>query len=184
MLYTLVTTGMRVSELCGLKWSDFSEGYTCVNINEGHTDNIFETDLKSEKSERTAYLSSDLQEKYKKFYRICGGNNNPREHVFINRRKNLFTDQMVEKRLHYITEMIYQKQGIDLRFVTPHYFRHTFCTAGMDNGVLIHDVQELMGHADIRTTMKYIHTNEQRKTDSAIKISETVLAEHSTEADT
>lgn len=40
MLYTLVTTGMRVSELCGLKWSDFSEGYTCVNINEGHTDNI------------------------------------------------------------------------------------------------------------------------------------------------
>ena len=125
-----------------------------------------------------------MQEKYKKFYRICGGNNNPREHVFINRRKNLFTDQMVEKRLHYITEMIYQKQGIDLRFVTPHYFRHTFCTAGMDNGVLIHDMQELMGHADIRTTMKYIHTNEQRKTDSAIKISETVLAEHSTEADT
>ena len=45
-------------------------------------------------------------------------------------------------------------------------------------------MQELMGHADIRTTMKYIHTNEQRKTDSAIKISETVLAEHSTEADT
>ena len=28
MLYTLVTTGMRVSELCGLKWSDFSEGNT------------------------------------------------------------------------------------------------------------------------------------------------------------
>ncbi|MBQ2670919.1 MAG: tyrosine-type recombinase/integrase, partial [Clostridia bacterium] len=28
MLYTLVTTGMRVSELCDLKWSDFSEGNT------------------------------------------------------------------------------------------------------------------------------------------------------------
>lgn len=181
MLYTLVSTGMRVGEVCGLKWNDFSKDYSSVHINEGHTDNIYETDLKSKNAERIAYLSSDLQVKYEKFYRICGGDQNPYEHVFINRRKNLYTDQVVEKRLHYITQMIYEKHDIDLRFVTPHYFRHTFCTVGMDNGVLLQDMKELMGHADIRTTMKYVHTNEERKNRSALKITENVLSEHNTE---
>ena len=50
----------------------------------------------------------------------------------------------------------------------------------MDYGGLIQDMQELMGHADIKTTMKYVHTNEEGKTNAAMKISEKILSEHNT----
>lgn len=71
MIYTLISTGMRVSELCGLKWNDFAADYSYIAINEGHTDNIFETNLKSKASERVVYLSDDLREKFIEFYHIC-----------------------------------------------------------------------------------------------------------------
>ena len=108
MIYTLVSTGIRVSELCGLKWNDFASDYSYVSINEGHTDNIFETNLESEQSERLVYLSDDLQEKFREFYHICDENNDSREYIFINRQKRQFTDATVEKRLHHITDNIFE----------------------------------------------------------------------------
>ncbi len=38
-----------------------------------------------------------------------------------------------------------------------HDLRHTFGTCLAEKGVPIHQIAELMGHADIRTTMKYVH---------------------------
>jgi len=45
--------------------------------------------------------------------------------------------------------------------VTVHTFRHTFATRLIQNGLSVYEVKEMLGHTDIKTTMRYAHL-EQR----------------------
>jgi integrase len=50
-----------------------------------------------------------------------------------------------------------------LNDVTWHTFRHTFASRVNANGADLVTVKELLGHADIKTTMRYAHTNRTAK---------------------
>ena len=75
------------------------------------------------------------------------------DYVFRNKRKNPYTSDMIGKRLRFLKTQIKKKYGVDLMYVTQYYFRHTFATRGINNGVPIKDMQELLGYANARMLM-------------------------------
>jgi len=63
---------------------------------------------------------------------------------------------VLESGLQKAVKVAVEKAGLTKR-VTCHTFRHSFATHLLENGVNIRVVQELMGHADVKTTEIYTH---------------------------
>lgn len=104
------------------------------------------------------YLSESLSRKYPNASREFRW-----QYLFPS--KNLSIDPRSKvKRRHHVLESGLQKavkQAVDRAMITKrvscHTFRHSFATHMLESGVNIRIVQELMGHADVKTTEIYTH---------------------------
>jgi len=67
---------------------------------------------------------------------------------------------VLESGLQKAVKTAVKRAGITKR-VSCHTFRHSFATHMLENGVNIRVVQELMGHADVKTTEIYTHVMEK-----------------------
>ena len=63
--------------------------------------------------------------------------------------------------------------------ITWHTFRHTFATRLIANGTDIVTVKELLGHAEIKTTMRYAHTGKRAKRNAVELLSDKVVTDPS-----
>lgn len=132
MVEFLYSTGCRVSEMVNVKISDIHNGEVKV-LGKGN-------------KERTVYLNAKSREAVSS-YLITRGSTSP--YLFTSEKtgKKLGKDG-VEKRFAQIGEKI----GIRLY---PHLIRHTTATNFKRNGGDITDIQKLLGHSNISTTMIY-----------------------------
>jgi len=65
---------------------------------------------------------------------------------------------------------VLQEAGLDQEGVTPHRLRHTFATHLIRAGVDVRTVQELLGHADLQTTARYLHSDTRAKQSAVGKL--------------
>lgn len=143
IIETLYGSGLRVSELCGLRISRLSldDGFVLV---EG----------KGSK-QRLAPLSPvavDLIREY--LDKRAGGPIKPgnSDILFLNRRGAALTRVMV----FYIIRDLAATAGIT-RKVSPHTLRHSFATHLLEGGANLRAIQEMLGHESIATTEIYLH---------------------------
>ncbi|GCF92780.1 tyrosine recombinase XerD [Enterococcus florum] len=152
ILEVMYATGLRVSELIGLKLGD-------IHLEMG----LLQTLGKGEK-ERIVPLGDyaiHWLQRYLSEARPLLTAKTPREtHLFVNNHGRGLSRQGIWKNL----KQIVLKAGIK-KDVTPHTLRHSFATHLLENGADLRTVQELLGHADISTTQIYTHITKRRMTD-------------------
>lgn len=149
LLETLYATGIRVSELINLKFSDLHEELKLVKVfGKGSKERLIPI------SKVALSWIDSYKEKVRDPLILKVGKNT--DFIFLNSRGGSLTRQAVWQIIkHYCKLAGIQKN------VTPHTLRHTFATHLLENGADLRVVQEILGHSDISTTQ--IYTNLSQK---------------------
>jgi integrase/recombinase XerD len=148
MLHLLYATGMRASELVGLKPGDVNHRLGVVRVlGKGAKERIVPAAESALETVRE-YMDGD---------RPASANGEDKTALFLSRtgrplgREDVF--RIVRK---------YVRRAALRGNVTPHTLRHCFATQLLSHGADLRSVQEMLGHADISTTQVYTHVDAAR----------------------
>jgi integrase/recombinase XerC len=88
---------------------------------------------------------------------------------------HLFVSRIGGRPLHgrvagRMLDRVLEEADLDHEGITPHRLRHTFATHLIRSGVDIRTVQELLGHADLQTTARYLHSDTRAKQEAVGKL--------------
>ena len=140
ILDLLYSTGMRVGELVKLNISDVNfEERECVVFGKGDKERRVYFDAKAK-----LHLQAYLEERY---------DDNPALFVTLDSPHTRLKISGVEIRLRELG------RSVDAGRIHPHKFRRTMATRAIDKGMPIEQVQKILGHSQIDTTMQYAIVN-------------------------
>ncbi|MCC6198465.1 MAG: site-specific tyrosine recombinase XerD [Burkholderiales bacterium] len=149
MLETLYATGLRVSELVGLKIAQVALDVGVVRA------------LGKGSKERLVPLGDEAAawiERYRKAARPELAGTAKVDHLFVTARRGPLTRQA----FWALTKRYAARAGIPAATLSPHVLRHAFATHLLNHGADLRVVQLLLGHADITTTTIYTHVARER----------------------
>lgn len=148
MLEVLYATGMRVSELIGLRWEDFEMNLGVVRcLGKGNKERLIPVG-KSALREVEAYVQRGRPQLGKK-------RNAPV--LFLNQRGGRLSRVGFWKILGH-----YGRAAGFANALTPHVVRHSFATHLLERGADLRSIQLMLGHSDISSTQIYTHVLKER----------------------
>jgi integrase/recombinase XerD len=142
MLYLAYSAGLRVSEVVNLRVRDIHSERMVINIKGAKG-----------KKDRTVVLSQGILELLRKYYSVY----KPKEWLFEGQYKDA---PYSTRSLQQIFRRAKDASKI-LQPVTFHSLRHSYATHLHERGTDIKLIQELLGHNDIKTTLRYVHVSNQ-----------------------
>jgi integrase/recombinase XerD len=142
MLETLYATGLRVSELVGLKTFEVNLDANVVRV------------MGKGSKERLVPLGEEAADWISRFLKV---RNQKSDALFPTARGSAMTRQAF---WHLIRR--YGARAIPGKKLSPHVLRHAFATHLINHGADLRVVQLLLGHADISTTQIYTHVARER----------------------
>ncbi|QDO97444.1 site-specific tyrosine recombinase XerD [Ferrovibrio terrae] len=150
LLEVLYATGLRVSELVGLRWPPFGDDARFLVIRgKGN-------------KERLVPLSEPARQAIKDYASwrsdFIEGKTSP--WLFPSRGES---GHLTRQRFGQLLKDLAVVAGIDPAKVSPHVLRHAFASHLLARGADLRAVQKMLGHADISTTQIYTHVLEARK---------------------
>lgn len=142
MLKICYGMGLRASEVVNIKITDV----------DSNTMQVFIERAKGKK-DRYANLPESILEQLRAYYKL----HKPQKYLF----EGLQGEQYSIRSVQQVFKNAMKKAGIN-KVIGIHGLRHSFATHLLENGTDIKFIQELLGHNDIKTTMRYIHVSEQQ----------------------
>lgn len=145
MLMVMYSCGMRVSEVINLKHSDYHE-----------SEQSFTFIAKGDKEHKVFLADDDMVQSYHKLRSMRDTKFPDCDYVFTTQRGT----KMARASIRCIIDTVAKDAGID-KHLTPHSFRRGCATALLENGADIAVVKDILGHANIATTMRYTQLSEK-----------------------
>lgn len=145
VLEVLYGCGLRVSELCNLKIYDIDDEFIKV-FGKGRKERIVPIGKK-------ALLAIDH---YLMHFR-CDYDSEILQHLFLSKNGKPINRIFVWKMIKFYAK----KAGIK-KEISPHTLRHSFATHLLDNKAELRVIQEMMGHANITSTDRYLHVSKAK----------------------
>jgi site-specific recombinase XerD len=145
LLMLAYSAGLRRGEIIGLRLVDIDRKNMQLNIRKGKGN-------KDRKAILSRYLLGVLEQYYRSYH--------PEQYLFNGRRKS---EPISEGAINWAFRQAIKRTGIK-KDLSLHNLRHSFASHLLSMGVSLLDIQMLLGHSDIRTTMVYLHLNRRRGT--------------------
>lgn len=144
----LYLTGVRLSELIGLKWSDINLIEDSVKV------------LGKRKKERIIPITKGLKQNillYKKVFEERFSKVGQSDYFIVSNQHNQSYPMMIFRIVRHYLDLIAQTSKR-----SPHVLRHTFATHLLNKGADLNAVKDLLGHANLAATQVYTHNSMEK----------------------
>jgi site-specific recombinase XerD len=141
LLFCAYGAGLRVGEACNLCVGDIDSQRMVIVVRHGKGGR-----------DRYAMLSPVLLDALRTYYRQLRP---PQPYLF---QGKLPGKPVPVEGVQTALRMALGRSGVSKR-ITPHTLRHAFATHSLESGTDLRVIQTLLGHANIRTTVRYVHVS-------------------------